>query len=146
MSDVRGSSPGTAVGYALLMSPSKIEIRVQRFPLVWTHRCLGCDQNQIFPASRVFTTISGKGKKDFAVELFVRETPTQQVHSIEPGSKTLIWFTKLNFQLRLERIFLNFPRYSLTVTQKRLYKFRKRSHVLRRSGLTRQHTTRMPHQ
>ncbi|GAA48829.1 hypothetical protein CLF_102086 [Clonorchis sinensis] len=38
MSDVRGSNPGTATGYALLMSPNKSGTRVQCFPLVWTHR------------------------------------------------------------------------------------------------------------
>ncbi|GAA56999.1 hypothetical protein CLF_111978 [Clonorchis sinensis] len=38
MSDVRGSNPGTATGYALLMSSNKSETRVQCFPLVWTHR------------------------------------------------------------------------------------------------------------
>ncbi|GAA48988.1 hypothetical protein CLF_102345 [Clonorchis sinensis] len=37
-SDVRGSNPGTATGYALLMSSNKSETRVQCFPLVWTHR------------------------------------------------------------------------------------------------------------
>ncbi|GAA51215.1 hypothetical protein CLF_105728 [Clonorchis sinensis] len=35
MSDVRGSNPGTAPGYALLMSSNKSETRL---PLVWTHR------------------------------------------------------------------------------------------------------------
>ncbi|GAA53587.1 hypothetical protein CLF_110579 [Clonorchis sinensis] len=38
MSDVRGSDPGTATGYALLMSSNKSETRVQCFSLVWTHR------------------------------------------------------------------------------------------------------------
>ncbi|GAA56928.1 hypothetical protein CLF_111847 [Clonorchis sinensis] len=38
MSDVRGSNPGTATGYALLMSSNKSETRVQCFPLVRTHR------------------------------------------------------------------------------------------------------------
>ncbi|KER31790.1 hypothetical protein T265_02022 [Opisthorchis viverrini] len=38
MSEVRGSNPGTAIGYALLMSSNKRETRVQCFPLVWTHR------------------------------------------------------------------------------------------------------------
>ncbi|KAG5448862.1 hypothetical protein CSKR_103490, partial [Clonorchis sinensis] len=38
MSDVRGSHPGTATGYALLMGSNKSETRVQCFPLVWTHR------------------------------------------------------------------------------------------------------------
>ncbi|GAA50773.1 hypothetical protein CLF_105027 [Clonorchis sinensis] len=33
MSDVRGSNPGTATGYALLMSSNKSETRVQCFPL-----------------------------------------------------------------------------------------------------------------
>ncbi|GAA56351.1 hypothetical protein CLF_110695 [Clonorchis sinensis] len=35
---VRGSNPGAATGYALLMSSNKSETRVQCFPLVWTHR------------------------------------------------------------------------------------------------------------
>ncbi|KAG5447578.1 hypothetical protein CSKR_101344 [Clonorchis sinensis] len=55
------------------------------------------------------------------------------------GSKTLICisFTKLNIHLLLERVFLNFSGYSLTVTQtqanatKRLHKFRNRSHFSR---------------
>ncbi|KAG5443030.1 hypothetical protein CSKR_109338, partial [Clonorchis sinensis] len=34
MSDVRGSNPGTATGYALLMSSNESETRVQCFPLV----------------------------------------------------------------------------------------------------------------
>ncbi|KAG5446974.1 Semaphorin-3C, partial [Clonorchis sinensis] len=38
MSDVRGSNPGTATGYALLMSSNKSETGVQCFTLVWTHR------------------------------------------------------------------------------------------------------------
>ncbi|GAA54951.1 hypothetical protein CLF_106179 [Clonorchis sinensis] len=38
MSDVRGSNPGTATGYALLMSSNKSETRVQCFSLVWSHR------------------------------------------------------------------------------------------------------------
>ncbi|GAA49517.1 GTPase-activating rap/Ran-GAP domain-like protein 3 [Clonorchis sinensis] len=38
MSDVRGSDPGTATGYALLMSSNKSETRVQCFPLVLTHQ------------------------------------------------------------------------------------------------------------
>ncbi|KAG5452365.1 hypothetical protein CSKR_105206 [Clonorchis sinensis] len=38
MSDVRGSNPGTATGYALLMSSHKSEVRVQCSSLVWTHR------------------------------------------------------------------------------------------------------------
>ncbi|GAA33406.2 zinc finger protein [Clonorchis sinensis] len=38
MSHVRGSNPGTATGYALLISSNKSETRVQCFPLVWTHR------------------------------------------------------------------------------------------------------------
>ncbi|GAA54090.1 hypothetical protein CLF_112149 [Clonorchis sinensis] len=38
MSDVRGSNPGTATGYALLMSSNKSETRVQCLLLVWTHR------------------------------------------------------------------------------------------------------------
>ncbi|KAG5454477.1 hypothetical protein CSKR_113697 [Clonorchis sinensis] len=58
---------------------------------------------------------------------------------IEQGSKTLICisFTKLNIHLLLERVFLNFSGYSLTVTQmqvnvtKRLLKFRNRSHFSR---------------
>ncbi|GAA57427.1 hypothetical protein CLF_112705 [Clonorchis sinensis] len=37
ISDVRDSNPGTAIGYALLMSSNKSETRVQCFPLVWTH-------------------------------------------------------------------------------------------------------------
>ncbi|KAG5441157.1 hypothetical protein CSKR_102747 [Clonorchis sinensis] len=59
--------------------------------------------------------------------------------TIGQGSKTLICisFTKLNIHLLLERVFLNFPGYSLTVTQmqanatKRLYKFCNRSHFSR---------------
>ncbi|KER22115.1 hypothetical protein T265_14939, partial [Opisthorchis viverrini] len=38
MSHVWGSNPGTAIGYALLLSSNKSETRVQCFPLVWTHR------------------------------------------------------------------------------------------------------------
>ncbi|KER24511.1 hypothetical protein T265_07828 [Opisthorchis viverrini] len=37
MSGVRSSNPGTAIGYALLMSSNKSETRVQCFPLVWIH-------------------------------------------------------------------------------------------------------------
>ncbi|KAG5447072.1 hypothetical protein CSKR_108920, partial [Clonorchis sinensis] len=59
--------------------------------------------------------------------------------TIEQGRKTLICisFTKLNIHLLLERVFLNFSGYSLTVTQiqanatKRLHKFRNRSHFSR---------------
>ncbi|KAG5446372.1 hypothetical protein CSKR_110254 [Clonorchis sinensis] len=59
--------------------------------------------------------------------------------TIEQGSKTLICisFTKLNIHLLLERVFLNFSEYSLTVTQmqanaaKSLHKFRNRSHFSR---------------
>ncbi|KAG5447804.1 hypothetical protein CSKR_106842 [Clonorchis sinensis] len=59
--------------------------------------------------------------------------------NIEQGSKTLIFisFTKLNIHLLLERVFLNFSGYSLTVTQmqanatKRLHKFRNRSYFSR---------------
>ncbi|KAG5450577.1 hypothetical protein CSKR_101740, partial [Clonorchis sinensis] len=41
------------------------------------------------------------------------------LQTIGQGSKTLICisFTKLNIHLLLERVFLNFPGYSLTVTQ-----------------------------
>ncbi|KAG5453784.1 hypothetical protein CSKR_113840, partial [Clonorchis sinensis] len=61
------------------------------------------------------------------------------LQTIERGSKTLICisFTKLNIHLLLERVFLNFSGYSLTVTQmqvnatKRLHKFRNRSHFSR---------------
>ncbi|KAG5449078.1 hypothetical protein CSKR_100267 [Clonorchis sinensis] len=56
--------------------------------------------------------------------------------TIEQGSKTLICiqFTKLNIHLPLERVFLKFSGYSLTVTQikanatNRLRQFRNRSH------------------
>ncbi|KAG5444888.1 hypothetical protein CSKR_103598 [Clonorchis sinensis] len=46
-------------------------------------------------------------------------TPTEQLQTIEQGSKTLICisFTKLNTHLLLERVFLNFSGYSLTVTR-----------------------------
>ncbi|KAG5448644.1 hypothetical protein CSKR_104074 [Clonorchis sinensis] len=39
-----------------------------------------------------------------------RRTPTEQLQTIEQGSKTLICisFTKLNIPLLLERVFLNF--------------------------------------
>ncbi|KAG5445493.1 hypothetical protein CSKR_100981 [Clonorchis sinensis] len=55
------------------------------------------------------------------------------------GGRTLICilFTKLNIHLLVERVFLNFPGYSLTVTQmqanttKGLQKFRNRSHFSR---------------
>ncbi|KAG5454470.1 hypothetical protein CSKR_114339, partial [Clonorchis sinensis] len=61
------------------------------------------------------------------------------LQTIEQRSKTLICisFTKLNIHLLLERVFLNFSGYSLTVTQmqanatQRLHKFRKRSHFSR---------------
>ncbi|KAG5441794.1 hypothetical protein CSKR_110600 [Clonorchis sinensis] len=61
------------------------------------------------------------------------------LRTIGQESKTLICisFTKLNIHLLLERVFLNFSRYSLTVTQmranatKRLHKFRNRSHFSR---------------
>ncbi|KAG5446448.1 hypothetical protein CSKR_105399 [Clonorchis sinensis] len=80
-----------------------------------------------------------KRKKAFAVELFIGETPTQQLQTSGQRSKTLICilFTKLNIHLLLERVFLNFPGYSLTVTQmqanaaKRLHKFGNRSHFSR---------------
>ncbi|KAG5453167.1 hypothetical protein CSKR_106997 [Clonorchis sinensis] len=63
----------------------------------------------------------------------------RQLQTIEQGSKTLICisFTKLNIHLLLERVFLNFSGYSLTVTQiqanatKRLRQFRNRSHFSR---------------
>ncbi|KAG5452265.1 hypothetical protein CSKR_106693 [Clonorchis sinensis] len=72
-------------------------------------------------------------------ELFIKETPTQQLQTIGQGSKTLICilFTKLNVYLILERVLLNFPRYLLTVTQmqvnatKRLHKFPNRSQFSR---------------
>ncbi|KAG5441163.1 hypothetical protein CSKR_102741 [Clonorchis sinensis] len=73
-------------------------------------------------------------------------TPTEQLQTIEQGSKTLICisFTKPNIHLLLERVFLNFSGYSLTVTQmranatKRLHKFRNRSHFsIDGSGFTR---------
>ncbi|KAG5452895.1 hypothetical protein CSKR_107440 [Clonorchis sinensis] len=75
-----------------------------------------------------------KRKKAFATQLFIIETPTQQLQTIGQGSKTpvCISFTEL-----LERVFLNFPRYSLTVTQmqanstNRLHKFRDRPHYSR---------------
>ncbi|KER32117.1 hypothetical protein T265_01738 [Opisthorchis viverrini] len=35
MSDVRGSNSGTAIGYALLMSPNKSETRVRDYPHLW---------------------------------------------------------------------------------------------------------------
>ncbi|KAG5445401.1 hypothetical protein CSKR_104666 [Clonorchis sinensis] len=83
--------------------------------------------------------LTGETKKAFAAELFIRETPTQQLQTIGQGSKTLIciFFTKLNIHLLLERGFLNFPSYSLTVAPmqanatKRLRKFRNRSHFSR---------------
>ncbi|KAG5445333.1 hypothetical protein CSKR_111086, partial [Clonorchis sinensis] len=61
------------------------------------------------------------------------------LQTIGQESKTLICisFTKLNIHLLLERVFLNFPGYSLTVTQmqanatERLHKFRNRSHISR---------------
>ncbi|KAG5449650.1 hypothetical protein CSKR_104118 [Clonorchis sinensis] len=61
------------------------------------------------------------------------------LQTIGQGSKTLICisFTKLNIHLHLERVFLNFSGYSLTVTQiqanatKRLRQFRNRSHFSR---------------
>ncbi|KAG5445992.1 hypothetical protein CSKR_108123 [Clonorchis sinensis] len=61
------------------------------------------------------------------------------LQTIEQGSKTLICisFTKLNIHLLLERVFLNFSGYPLTVTQiqanatKRLHKFRNRSRFSR---------------
>ncbi|KAG5441253.1 hypothetical protein CSKR_102470 [Clonorchis sinensis] len=66
-------------------------------------------------------------------------TPTEQLQTIEQGSKTLICisFTKLNIHLLLERVCLNFSGYSLTATQmqanttKGLHKFRNRSHFSR---------------
>ncbi|KAG5446803.1 hypothetical protein CSKR_114180 [Clonorchis sinensis] len=59
--------------------------------------------------------------------------------TIGQGSKTLICilFTKLNIHLLIERVFLNFPGYSLTVTQiqanatKRFHNLRNRSHFSR---------------
>ncbi|KAG5447551.1 hypothetical protein CSKR_101325 [Clonorchis sinensis] len=62
-----------------------------------------------------------------------------QLQTIRQGSKTFICisFTKLNIHLLPERVFLNFPGYSLTVTQmqanatKRLHKFRNRPHFSR---------------
>ncbi|KAG5454748.1 hypothetical protein CSKR_104354 [Clonorchis sinensis] len=64
---------------------------------------------------------------------------TNGLVTIEQGSKTLICisFTKLNIHLLLERVFLNFSGYSLTVSQiqanatKRLHKFRNRYHFSR---------------
>ncbi|KAG5453845.1 hypothetical protein CSKR_109617 [Clonorchis sinensis] len=81
----------------------------------------------------------GSRKKAFAAELFIRETPPQKLQTIGQGSKTLICilFTKLNIHLLHKRVFLNFPGYSLTLTQvqangtKRLHKFRNRSHFSR---------------
>ncbi|KAG5442484.1 hypothetical protein CSKR_114494 [Clonorchis sinensis] len=68
--------------------------------------------------------------------LDLQSTFGRQLQTIEQGSKTLICisFTKLNIHLLLERVFLNFSGYSLTVTQlqanatKRLHQFRNRSH------------------
>ncbi|KAG5452842.1 hypothetical protein CSKR_108992 [Clonorchis sinensis] len=68
-----------------------------------------------------------------------RKGVTPERLTIEQGSKTLIRisFTKLNIHLLLERVFLNFSGYSLTVTQiqanatKRLRQFRNRSHFSR---------------
>ncbi|KAG5443195.1 hypothetical protein CSKR_110543 [Clonorchis sinensis] len=65
--------------------------------------------------------------------------PPGGMATIGQGIKTLICilFTKLNIHLLLERVFLNFPGYSLTVTQmqanatRRLHKFRNRSHFSR---------------
>ncbi|KAG5446643.1 hypothetical protein CSKR_108302 [Clonorchis sinensis] len=62
-----------------------------------------------------------------------------QLQTIEQGSKSLICisFTKLNIHLLLERVFLNFSGYSLTVTQihtnatKRLGQFPNRYHFSR---------------
>ncbi|KAG5442173.1 hypothetical protein CSKR_104472 [Clonorchis sinensis] len=59
-------------------------------------------------------------------------TPTEQLQTIEKGSKTLICisFTKLNIHLLLERVFLNFSGYSANAT-KRLRQFRNGSHFSR---------------
>ncbi|KAG5441388.1 hypothetical protein CSKR_111737 [Clonorchis sinensis] len=62
-----------------------------------------------------------------------------KLQTIEQGSETLICisFTKLNIHLLLERVFLNFSGYSLTVAQmqanatKRLHQFRNGSHFSR---------------
>ncbi|KER23350.1 hypothetical protein T265_08760 [Opisthorchis viverrini] len=67
------------------------------------------------------------------------KTPAEQLQTIGQKSKTLICilFTTLNIHLLLERAYLNFLGYSLTVTQmqasatKRLHKFRNRSHFSR---------------
>ncbi|KAG5450487.1 hypothetical protein CSKR_112688 [Clonorchis sinensis] len=67
--------------------------------------------------------------KAFAAELSIREHQPNRyrllnslrcgLQTIEQGSKTLrcVSFTKLNIHLLLERVFLNFSGYSLTVTQ-----------------------------
>ncbi|KER27258.1 hypothetical protein T265_05662 [Opisthorchis viverrini] len=57
--------------------------------------------------------------------------PAEQLQTSGQGSKSLICIllTKLNIHLLLERVFLNFPGYSLTINDtERLHKFRKRSH------------------
>ncbi|KAG5443964.1 hypothetical protein CSKR_103785 [Clonorchis sinensis] len=68
-----------------------------------------------------------------------RRDVSNLLQTIKQGSKTLICisFTKLNIHLLLERVFLNFSGYSLTVTQmqtnvtKRLHRFRDSSHFSR---------------
>ncbi|KAG5441524.1 hypothetical protein CSKR_109761 [Clonorchis sinensis] len=82
-----------------------------------------------------------KRKKAFAAELFIRETPTQQLQTIGQGSKALICilFTKLDI-------------HRLLLKCKQMLQSDSTNSVIdvtfqeTRSRFTRRHTTRMPHQ
>ncbi|KAG5453439.1 hypothetical protein CSKR_107776 [Clonorchis sinensis] len=64
-------------------------------------------------------TATGERKKTFAAELFIKK---HQLNSYRPLDKKealshALHLQKLNIRLLLERVFLNFPGYSLTITQ-----------------------------
>ncbi|KAG5452658.1 hypothetical protein CSKR_114289 [Clonorchis sinensis] len=89
---------------------------------------------------------------------FAKDSPGTQLNpwvTIRQGSKTLICisFTKLNIHLLLERVFLNFRGYSLTVTQMQTNSTKRFTNSVidltfqeTQSGFTRGPVTHMPHQ
>ncbi|KAG5445354.1 hypothetical protein CSKR_113234 [Clonorchis sinensis] len=81
-------------------------------PFLSCLRCSNTQPNRLTPKSVVnipivLTTYKEEGLRCGVIYL---RTPTEQLQTIEQGSKTLICisFTKLNIPLLLERVFLNF--------------------------------------
>ncbi|KAG5453104.1 hypothetical protein CSKR_104190 [Clonorchis sinensis] len=73
----------------------------------------------LLPVTVVFRVTHVGGFAELGINIWKHQKREIQLQTIEQGSKTLICIssTKLNIHLLLERVFLNFPGYSLTTIE-----------------------------